>query len=71
MQISSTNLIAAQQAMAVRPRAEVTPPEKFEPLFDKQAASLAQPATNPQTSPTANAQPSAPAQMGSLLDIRV
>ncbi|HSZ74755.1 MAG TPA: hypothetical protein VK779_08040 [Rhizomicrobium sp.] len=65
MQISSTNLLAAQQALATRPRAEVKQPEqKFEPLFGKDASET-------QSASTASAQPAAPARMGSLLDISV
>ncbi|HSZ12185.1 MAG TPA: hypothetical protein VK759_08415 [Rhizomicrobium sp.] len=65
MQISSTNLLAAQQAVAARPRAEVKPPEqKFEPLFGKEPSET-------QSSSAASAQAAAPARMGSLLDISV
>jgi hypothetical protein len=65
MQISSTNLLAAQQALAARPLAEVKPQDqKFEPLFGKEPSET-------QSSASATAQPAAPARMGSLLDISV
>jgi hypothetical protein len=72
MQISANNLLTLQQAMGVRPRAEIKPPQPdaFEALFEKPAAQ-ASPASGAQPSLTASAQPSAPAQMGSQLDIRV
>jgi len=74
MQISANNLLALQQAVGTRPRAEIKPPQPdaFEALFEKPATTTqASPTQSAQPSASASTQPSAPAQMGSQLDITV